>query len=107
MLRLVSFNMDYYWACTLPHPPEVRIISTCSDACLNILSQPESTLTEKERAAKVHPLEYYTYANYIAYVLFPPLYIAGPILTFNNFMWQVLFPTHPLLVEVSNTVGMI
>ncbi|KAF8838855.1 MBOAT-domain-containing protein [Paxillus ammoniavirescens] len=75
MLRLVSFNMDYYWACTLPHPPE-----------------PESTLTEKERAARFHPLEYYTYANYIAYVLFPPLYIAGPILTFNNFMWQLRRP---------------
>ncbi|KAF9223226.1 MBOAT-domain-containing protein [Gyrodon lividus] len=73
MLRLVSFNMDYYWACTLPHPPE-------------------SALTEKQRASRTHSLEYYTYANYLAYVLFPPLYIAGPILTFNNFMWQLRRP---------------
>lgn len=52
--------------------------------------QPESTLTEKQRSNLPHSLEYYTYANYLAYVLFPPLYIAGPILTFNNFVWQVL-----------------
>ncbi|KAF8556486.1 MBOAT-domain-containing protein [Imleria badia] len=75
MLRLVSFNMDYYWACTLPHPPV-----------------PESTLTEKQRCTLPHSLEHYTYANYLAYVLFPPLYIAGPILTFNNFMWQLRRP---------------
>ncbi|KAI9460293.1 MBOAT, membrane-bound O-acyltransferase family-domain-containing protein [Boletus coccyginus] len=75
MLRLVSFNMDYYWACTLPHP-----------------LVPESTLTEKQRSTFPHSLEHYTYANYLAYVLFPPLYIAGPILTFNNFMWQLRKP---------------
>ncbi|KAF8442088.1 MBOAT, membrane-bound O-acyltransferase family-domain-containing protein [Boletus edulis BED1] len=74
-LRLVSFNMDYYWACTLPYPPV-----------------PETILTEKQRCTLPHPLEYYTYANYLAYVLFPPLYIAGPILTFNNFMWQLRRP---------------
>ncbi|KAH7884850.1 MBOAT, membrane-bound O-acyltransferase family-domain-containing protein [Phlebopus sp. FC_14] len=68
MLRLVSFNMDYFWAC------------------------PESALTEKQRAATPHPLDQYSYANYLAYVLFPPLYIAGPIVTFNNFMWQLRRP---------------
>ncbi|KAH9930065.1 MBOAT-domain-containing protein [Fomitopsis serialis] len=53
MLRLVSFNMDYYWACN-----------------------------------KVGPSDTYSYMNYIAYVLYPPLYIAGPIMAFNDFMWQ-------------------
>lgn len=48
-----------------------------------------STSTEKQRANTPLALEDYTYRNYIAYVLYPPLYIAGPILTFNNFMWQV------------------
>lgn len=57
---------------------------------LSRLLQPESTLTEKQRSTLPHSLEHYTYGNYLAYVLFPPLYIAGPILTFNNFMWQVL-----------------
>ena len=61
-----------------------------SELNLSHLLQPESTLTEKQRCNLPHSLEYYTYANYLAYVLFPPLYIAGPILTFNNFVWQVL-----------------
>lgn len=76
MLRLVSFNMDYYWAYN----------SRRGEDDLS------STSTEKQRANTPLPLEDYTYRNYIAYVLYPPLYIAGPILTFNNFMWQLRRP---------------
>ena len=36
-----------------------------------------------------HSLDTYSYLNYVAYALYPPLYIAGPIMTFNDFMWQV------------------
>ncbi|KAG1736348.1 MBOAT, membrane-bound O-acyltransferase family-domain-containing protein [Suillus lakei] len=74
MLRLVSFNMDYYWA--------------YNSHGGNLSSGP----TEKQRANTPLPLEDYTYRNYIAYVLYPPLYIAGPILTFNNFIWQLRRP---------------
>jgi protein-cysteine N-palmitoyltransferase HHAT len=49
-----------------------------------------STLDEKQRYRTAHPLEVYNFSNYIAYVLYPPLYIAGPIMSFNDFMWQVL-----------------
>lgn len=31
----------------------------------------------------------FTFANYVAYVLYPPLYLAGPILTFSAFMDQI------------------
>ncbi|KAG1737067.1 MBOAT, membrane-bound O-acyltransferase family-domain-containing protein [Suillus paluster] len=75
MLRLVSFNMDYYWA-----------YNSRGGESLS------SASTEKQRANTPLPLEDYTYRNYIAYVLYPPLYIAGPILTFNNFMWQLRHP---------------
>ena len=34
-------------------------------------------------------LQDYTWQNYLAYVLYPPLYIAGPIITFNSFINQV------------------
>ena len=27
--------------------------------------------------------------NFLAFAIYPPLYIAGPIMTFNDFMWQV------------------
>ncbi|KAI0729251.1 MBOAT-domain-containing protein [Fomitopsis betulina] len=75
MLRLVSFNMDYYWACNKAGP-----------------SDPGSFLTDKQRPTVRHSLETYSYVNYIAYVLYPPLYIAGPIMTFNDFMWQIYRP---------------
>ncbi|EPS93672.1 hypothetical protein FOMPIDRAFT_1033595 [Fomitopsis schrenkii] len=75
MLRLVSFNMDYYWACNKAGP-----------------SDPGGSLTDKQRSTVRHSLETYSYANYIAYVLYPPLYIAGPIMTFNDFMWQIYRP---------------
>jgi D-alanyl-lipoteichoic acid acyltransferase DltB (MBOAT superfamily) len=75
MLRLISFNMDYYWAYN-------------SRGGENL----SSTSTEKQRANTPLPLEDYTYRNYITYVLYPPLYIAGPIMTFNNFMWQLRCP---------------
>lgn len=31
----------------------------------------------------------YSFWNYLAYALYSPLYIAGPIMTFNDFLWQV------------------
>ena len=31
----------------------------------------------------------YSWQNYLAYVLYPPLYIAGPIITFNSFIEQI------------------
>lgn len=39
-----------------------------------------------------HPRATYTFLNYLAYALYAPLYIAGPILTFNDFMWQLSRP---------------
>ncbi|KAM5544772.1 hypothetical protein V8D89_001670 [Ganoderma adspersum] len=72
-LRLVSFNMDYYWAC-------------------RGVGLPESSLSDKHRPQVNHSLKTYNYFNYCVYVLYPPLYIGGPIMTFNDFMWQVLRP---------------
>ncbi|KAH8986223.1 hypothetical protein EDB86DRAFT_3082942 [Lactarius hatsudake] len=72
MLRLMSFSIDYHWACN-----HIGI------------ADPGGALTDKKRAAIFHPRATYTFANYLAYALYAPLYIAGPILTFNDFMWQV------------------
>lgn len=46
-------------------------------------------LSTKDRLIEKHPTDMYSYMNYLAYVLYPPLYIAGPIMTFNDFLWQV------------------
>ncbi|KAJ7490254.1 MBOAT, membrane-bound O-acyltransferase family-domain-containing protein [Mycena galericulata] len=80
MLRLVSFSMDYYWACNTPGPLEAHSSS------LTIKNVAE--LNEKQRLTVAHPDSMYSYLNYISYVLYPPLYLAGPILTFNDYIWQ-------------------
>ncbi|KAF8273494.1 MBOAT-domain-containing protein [Lactarius quietus] len=75
MLRLVSFSVDYHWACS-----HIGI------------ADPGGELIDKKRAAVFHPRATYTFLNYLAYTLYAPLYIAGPIITFNDFMWQLSRP---------------
>ncbi|TFK50179.1 MBOAT-domain-containing protein [Heliocybe sulcata] len=75
MLRLVSFSMDHFWACNRNGTPDTG-----------------SVLNYRERISTPHTLSSYSYVNYLAYVLYPPLYIAGPIMTFNDFMWQLERP---------------
>ena len=47
-------------------------------------------MNHKQRTTTPHDLEIYSFTNYLTYVLYPPLFIAGPIMTFNDFMWQVM-----------------
>ncbi|KAI0293499.1 MBOAT, membrane-bound O-acyltransferase family-domain-containing protein [Multifurca ochricompacta] len=75
MLRLVSFSIDYHWA-------RGRIG----------IADPGNAVSDKKRAAVFHPPATYTFRNYLAYALYAPLYIAGPIITFNDFMWQLARP---------------
>ncbi|KAH8094526.1 MBOAT, membrane-bound O-acyltransferase family-domain-containing protein [Cristinia sonorae] len=76
MLRLIAFNMDYYWARNQSGTVDNR-----------------EELNHKQRTRTSHPLELYSYQNYVAYILYPPLYLAGPIMTFNDFLWQLRRPT--------------
>jgi D-alanyl-lipoteichoic acid acyltransferase DltB (MBOAT superfamily) len=46
-------------------------------------------VSDKKRPAVFHSPATYTFVNYLAYALYAPLYIAGPIITFNDFIWQV------------------
>lgn len=68
--------------------------------------EPEiSATTYRDRVRTPLPIEEYTLKNLVAYALYPPLYIAGPIITFNDFIWQVREPpaphpgTSPILAE--------
>ncbi|KAI0706413.1 MBOAT-domain-containing protein [Earliella scabrosa] len=77
MLRLVSFSMDYYWACNREGLPDTG-----------------EPLADKQRPRVNHDLDTYSFVNYVAYAIYPPLYIAGPIMTFNDFMWQLRRPVN-------------
>ncbi|KAJ7680007.1 MBOAT, membrane-bound O-acyltransferase family-domain-containing protein [Mycena rosella] len=87
MLRLVSFSMDYYWACNMAG---------------DLDHTNSSTLNEKQRQTMAHPERMYSYPNYISYVLYPPLYLAGPVMTFNDYIWQ---HRHPLSISRSVVLG--
>lgn len=81
MLRLVSFNMDYYWACN----SEKTSIKD-HDTCVN-----EPPLSDKERIeTPLKDLDHdYDYLNFLAYILYTPLLLCGPIITYNDFISQV------------------
>ncbi|KAJ7129335.1 MBOAT, membrane-bound O-acyltransferase family-domain-containing protein [Mycena epipterygia] len=85
MLRLVSFSMDYYWACNTSSPAESA-----------------AELDDKQRQLTAHPEFIYSYLNYMSYVLYPPLYLAGPIMTFNDYIWQ---HRKPLTIPRSTVLG--
>lgn len=71
--RLVSFNCDYAWAS---------------------MSRPISRASQRSRLhalAETHlEPEHYSLLSYLAYVLYFPLQLAGPISSFNAWMAQVL-----------------
>jgi hypothetical protein len=72
MLRIVSFALDAHWRqppASASHPADQR-------------SRSATSLSEED----------YSLVNYLAYTLYAPLYIAGPILTFNDFCWQLQHP---------------
>ncbi|KAF9433347.1 glycerol transporter [Entomortierella beljakovae] len=82
MLRLVSFNLDYYWSLkqrqnqeNIPKEDRVKI--------------PE---TDKERVSTPNFAEDYNFFYYLAYALYAPLYVAGPIMTYNDFISQLRYP---------------
>lgn len=110
MLRLISFNMDYYWACTqTPVTPTLgneKVSRNSRKSPLGGIGQaatdssqptiqsaiPSTSATDRQRAATSHPVSSYTLPLYLAYALYPPLYLAGPIITFNNFASQLIAP---------------
>lgn len=76
MLRLISYAFDYRWAAQ----------NSFQNQTVSEFSEPEF---DKERV-KFHRIESdYCFQNYFNYIFYPPLYIAGPIITFNNFISQM------------------
>lgn len=84
LLRMISFACDFRWQYhkKLGHlkgvPPDTP-------------PHPEQDL--KTRTELWQPPQSYSFSQYLAYVLYPPLYIAGPISTFNAFVSQLEAPS--------------
>ncbi|SCV73305.1 BQ2448_7231 [Microbotryum intermedium] len=104
MLRLISFNMDYYWAANVASG-ETNTIRSTQEEKLELLTQALSAppLNDRTRVNKSHPLPTYSFTTYLAYAFYPPLYLAGPILTFNSFVSQLYHP--PSTISRSMLLG--
>jgi D-alanyl-lipoteichoic acid acyltransferase DltB (MBOAT superfamily) len=87
MLRLISYGMDYHWA-VQQQPSAHRLSST--PASLVHVSPPTGY---KERVKTSLPLHEYSLINFFTYAVYPALYIAGPIMSFNDFTWQIKRPS--------------
>ncbi|KAG0743275.1 hypothetical protein G6F62_004902 [Rhizopus arrhizus] len=80
MLRLISFNLDFYWACQSADNKESHGHS--------------DTMTDKERIQIPWNIETdYNYLDCLAYVIYTPLLLCGPIITYNDFVSQFKFPS--------------
>lgn len=106
LLRILSFNIDYLKRFTIIEKSNNEIpltqvetplkaktseedLSYPSEGKQNEIPVPASShLTERQRLDAPLPLTDYSFKNYLAYILYTPLYIVGPIITFNDFIYQ-------------------
>ncbi|CAE8647970.1 unnamed protein product [Polarella glacialis] len=77
VLRLISFNMDYYWALKAVEggAPQHEVPATADS----------EALTYKLRERRPRPVADYSLANCIAHAFYAPLWLAGPTMSFNVF----------------------
>ena len=69
LLRMLSYGMDLHWQrVRRPLPPGIG-------------AKPEAA----QRVEAARPPSEYSFVAYLAYLLFPPLYLTGPTMTFNAF----------------------
>eukprot|EP01083_Nonionella_stella_P147148 463783_1 len=84
-LRMISYNMDLYWATNRPLLDRRDSFSVHKSACDQCISHGESGSCYRWRVRNSAPLPAFTLHRYLAFVLYAPLLIAGPITSFNAF----------------------
>ncbi|MCJ1233187.1 glycerol transporter [Varicellaria rhodocarpa] len=91
ILRLISFNMDFYWSAGRggASPLEKKQLDSMD-------------LSDRDRVDIPAKHQDFCFRNYLAYVLYSPLYLAGPIITFNDYISQLRYP--PKSVSSSRTL---
>ncbi|KAI9792990.1 MAG: glycerol transporter [Piccolia ochrophora] len=87
VLRLISFNLDHYWSLYMDGPSLIEEKKKQLDP---------ANLSERDRINTPARAEDYSFRKYLVYSLYPPLYLAGPILTFNEYIAQLRYPLRNL-----------
>ncbi|KAL5000369.1 MBOAT, membrane-bound O-acyltransferase family-domain-containing protein [Aspergillus recurvatus] len=85
ILRLISFNMDYYWSLDFP-----------SSSPIEKKQLDPAALSERDRVKIPPEQSAFNGRNYLAYILYSPLYLTGPIVTFNDYISQQRYPPQSL-----------
>lgn len=78
ILRLISFNMDYCWS-----------LDRCGANAVEKKQLDPANLAERDRITTPADARDFSPRNYLAYAVYAPLYLAGPILTFNDYVAQL------------------
>lgn len=100
MLRLVSYNLDCYWSLKQGEGSALEVglyeLGELEDgADVQKKKQTDGVvLSERERVDTPCGREDYNFFTYLAYALYSPLYLAGPIMTFNDYVAQVHISIH-------------
>lgn len=95
LLRMISYSYDYIEKLHLLDLEEKR---TNSSSSLNLL-----LLDDRERLTAPLPLSDYNVLNYLAYITYTPLFIAGPIITFNDYLYQSNYQPLPSVSNYKRT----
>nr|XP_010929814.1 putative membrane-bound O-acyltransferase C24H6.01c isoform X3 [Elaeis guineensis]XP_010929815.1 putative membrane-bound O-acyltransferase C24H6.01c isoform X3 [Elaeis guineensis]XP_019708520.1 putative membrane-bound O-acyltransferase C24H6.01c isoform X3 [Elaeis guineensis] len=85
VLRMISYGCDYHWSNKLTHFDQKKHMLRChfcssGRTCYHVL-QERSMQNDK-----------YSFNMYVCYLTYAPLYIAGPIVSFNAFATQLDAP---------------
>lgn len=92
LLRMLSYNMDFLerWNDITQKKPSNSLnnVEPSTNATANESSEMSATLNERQRLVAPHHIQEYGVVNYIAYITYTPLLIAGPIVTFNDYVYQ-------------------
>jgi D-alanyl-lipoteichoic acid acyltransferase DltB (MBOAT superfamily) len=95
ILRLISFNMDYYWSAASrtsggSSPVEVSVYKLNRNSTYEQKKKQldPANLSVRDRVNNPAKSDDFSFRNYIAYILYGPLYLTGPIITFNDFISQ-------------------
>ncbi|KAI1160725.1 MBOAT, membrane-bound O-acyltransferase family-domain-containing protein [Nemania serpens] len=88
VLRLISFNLDYYWSLDRRGSSPIEL--------------DPSSLSERDRVTTPAQPRDFSFRNYVAYTIYAPLYLTGPIITFNDYISQLRY--RPATIEMSRTI---
>ena len=99
ILRMISFNMDLYYLHRGTYSP-LQHREHCQ-ICSAVDGGGGGGECERMRVQEAPTESFFNFTALLAYVLYLPLYLAGPIITFNDFITQV---DRPLSQPRSETI---